>query len=67
MMPNSNKQVPRKHYFEDYDSKERWAKYWYQINEVLKTGRKKILDIVRALSIDREQERIKTVWRRSGC
>lgn len=30
-------------YFEDYDDKRMWMSYWYQINEVLKTGGKRIL------------------------
>jgi SAM-dependent methyltransferase len=38
-------QVLREHYFEDYDTKERWMSYWYQINEVLMTKARKVLEI----------------------
>jgi len=38
-------QVPKEHYFMEYDTKERWISYWYQINEVLKTKPKKVLEI----------------------
>lgn len=38
-------QVPEEHYFEGYDTKERWISYWYQIKEVLRTGGKKVLEI----------------------
>jgi len=38
-------QVPREHYFKDYDTKERWISYWYQINEVLKTRPEKVLEV----------------------
>jgi len=38
-------QVKKEHYFQGYDTKERWASYWYQINEVLKTKPKKVLEI----------------------
>jgi len=37
--------VPKSHYFTDYDSKERWMSYWYQINEVIKTRPRRILEI----------------------
>lgn len=38
-------QVSREHYFKDYDTKERWVSYWHQINEVLSTGSKSVLEI----------------------
>ncbi len=38
-------QVPREHYFKGYDTKERFISYWYQINEVLKTEPKNVLEI----------------------
>lgn len=38
-------QVPKKHYFKGYDTKERWMSYWYQINEVLKTDARKVLEV----------------------
>ncbi len=39
-------QVSREHYFEkDYDTKDRWMSYWYQINEVLETKGKKVLEV----------------------
>jgi SAM-dependent methyltransferase len=49
-LPKSNEekrklQVLREHYFEGYDTKERWMSYWYQINEVLMTKARKVLEI----------------------
>lgn len=44
-MSHFRPQVPKKHYFESYDAKERWMSYWYQINEVLQTGGRNILEI----------------------
>lgn len=38
-------QVSREHYFEDYDTKERFISYWYQIDEVLRTKPKNVLEI----------------------
>ena len=38
-------QVPPEHYFKGYDTKERWISYWYQINEVLKTNPKTVLEV----------------------
>lgn len=38
-------QVAKEHYFKDYDTKERWMSYWYQINELLAIGPKKVLEI----------------------
>lgn len=38
-------QVPKEHYFKDYDTKERWMSYWHQINEVLKTNPETVLEI----------------------
>jgi len=38
-------QVPSEHYFNGYNTKERWMSYWYQINEVIKTKPKKVLEI----------------------
>lgn len=38
-------QVSKNHYFRDYDTKERWISYWYQINEILKTKPRKILEV----------------------
>lgn len=41
---NSRPQVPKEHYFKGYDTKERWMSYWYQINEVLRTKARKVLE-----------------------
>ena len=40
-------QVSKNHYFNfnKYDTKERWISYWHQINEVLKTKPKKVLEV----------------------
>ena len=38
-------QVPKEHYFKNYDTKERWMSYWYQINEVLKLNPENVLEI----------------------
>lgn len=39
-------QVSKQHYLSsDYDSKERWVSYWYQIKEVLDQNPKRILEI----------------------
>jgi len=38
-------QVPKEHYFQGYDTKERFISYWYQIDAVLKTKPKKVLEI----------------------
>lgn len=39
-------QVKKDHYFSlKYDTKQRWASYWYQINEVLKHNPKTVLEI----------------------
>jgi len=38
-------QLPKKTYFKSYDDKERWTSYWYQINSVIKTNSKNILEI----------------------
>lgn len=38
-------QVPPEHYLKGYDTKERWISYWYQINEVLKTNPKTVLEV----------------------
>lgn len=38
-------QVQRDHYFKDYDTKERFISYWYQIDEVLRTKPKNVLEI----------------------
>jgi len=65
-MSNSNEQLLRRKSFEDNGSKETWMKFWYQITEVIKTGNERILAVAHALSTDREQERIETVWRRNG-
>lgn len=41
-----NNQVPKEHYFNlQYDSKPRWASYWYQINAVLDKKPKSVLEI----------------------
>jgi len=42
---NVKPQVPKDHYFRGYDTKERWISYWHQINEVLKTKPKKVLEV----------------------
>lgn len=44
-MPEYKPQISKDHYLEGYDSKERWMSYWYQINEVLKTDGRKVLEI----------------------
>jgi predicted SAM-dependent methyltransferase len=38
-------QVLREHYFENYDTKERWMSYWYQINEVFRMKARKVLEV----------------------
>lgn len=38
-------QVPKEHYFEGYDEKARWISYWHQINEVLKTNARTVLEV----------------------
>ena len=38
-------QVPKEHYFKNYDTKERWMSYWYQINEILKLNPENVLEI----------------------
>ncbi len=42
---NSRPQVLKEHYFKGYDTKERWVSYWYQINEVLWTNARKVLEV----------------------
>ena len=42
---NFNPLVPTEHYLKDYDTKQRFISYWNQINEVLKTNPKKVLEI----------------------
>jgi len=40
------RQVNKSHYFNlQYDSKQRWISYWYQISEVLNSKPKKVLEI----------------------
>ncbi len=39
-------QVDKNHYFNlQYDTKERWSSYWYQIHEVLKQNSQSVLEI----------------------
>ena len=39
-------QVPKKHYFNlEYDTKNRWISYWYQIDEVIRCNPKTVLEI----------------------
>jgi SAM-dependent methyltransferase len=38
-------QVPKGHYYEGYDYKGRWMNYWYQIQEVLKTNPRTVLEV----------------------
>ena len=38
-------QVPKLYYFKNYDDKDRWMSYWHQIDCVLKTGGKKVLEV----------------------
>ena len=46
MKLNSKPQVARNHYFNlQYDTKERWVSYWYQISEVLNQSPKTVLEI----------------------
>lgn len=43
---NLKKQVSKEHYkFEDYISKDRWASYWHQIDEVMKLKPSSVLEI----------------------
>lgn len=46
MKPQPEIQVRKKHYLNlAYDSKNRWISYWYQINEIIKSEPKTILEI----------------------
>ncbi len=45
MKTNFTPQVPKDHYFKDYDSWRRFISYWYQIESVLETKTKKILEV----------------------
>lgn len=38
-------QVSKEHYYQGYDTKERWMSYWHQINEVLNSGGKSVLEV----------------------
>lgn len=39
-------QVPKDHYFNDeYDKKDRWISYWYQITEVLRKKPRRVLEV----------------------
>lgn len=42
---NFKPQVPKHIIFKNYDVKERWMSYWYQINLTLKTNSKKVLEV----------------------
>lgn len=42
---NFNIQIPKEHYSWEYDSKNRWISYWHQINQVLQTKPKRVLEI----------------------
>jgi len=44
-LSNFEIQVSKEHYFKEYTTKKRWICYWHQIDEVLKTKPKKILEI----------------------
>lgn len=44
-MKEDKPQVLKEHYFRGYDIKERWMSYWYQINEVLRTKARKVLEV----------------------
>jgi len=35
----------KEHYFKNYDTKERWMSYWYQINKIMKLRPKNVLEI----------------------
>lgn len=46
MLRFSKVQVKKDHYFNlNYDKKERWISYWYQINEVVKKNPESVLEI----------------------
>lgn len=38
-------QVAKEYYFKGYDDKARWVTYWHQIDEVLKSGCKEVLEV----------------------
>lgn len=38
-------QVTKEHYLSNYDSKDRWLSYWYQLRAVLSSGAKDVLEI----------------------
>jgi len=40
-----NPQVTRSHYIFRYDTKSRWVSYWHQIDEVVKSGAKSVLEV----------------------
>jgi ubiquinone/menaquinone biosynthesis C-methylase UbiE len=42
---NFHTQTPRNHYSWGYDSKHRWISYWHQINQVLQTKPKRVLEV----------------------
>lgn len=44
-MPDPKPWISKKYRTESYDTKERWMSYWHQINEVIKTGGRNILEI----------------------
>lgn len=44
-MKNNNPQVEASHYKKNYDNLERWCSYWYQIEYVLRSGDKNILEV----------------------
>lgn len=45
VLTESNPQVPKDHYFQNYDTKKRWMSYWHQIKNVKELNPKSILEI----------------------